>query len=659
MATTIPPQDMTQRAMSAPRDTDTSEIGPTERGMTNNSEGQAYPSTFPPDPESSSNKGSRRSEEAPGAVTHSTLEVDVEEAVGEKPIVLDIEHVPVEDDPREWSERKKTVVLVMVAFAALSPTLGASIYNPAFEQLREQLSATDTELSLSVSLFILFQGGWPIFWSSIAEVTGRKVIYLVSNAIFIVGTIVASRAQNMTVLIIMRLLQGFGSAAVLSVGAGSLADMYEKHERGTKMGVYYAVPLIGPALGSVIGGILTSASSWRATFYLLAAFGGVSFSSFIFFPDSWRRERSQLYQKATQRAIKRALEQDVHDEKKRIKKREKGLKSGDQTPANMTVPQTPTHGIAGSGIATPLTRDSYQGPERTAVQTPVPELADQRQVKVDLEQKEVVLEPRRRVWSALTPWGKKRSTAAVDNDEEEHVKVKLRLADVNPAPAMWHILKRPNNFLAVTCSGLIFAAQYTITFTAAVTFAAPPYDYTPLKIGLLLLSFGGGNVLGSILGGRYSDLVLRKLKKKNGGVGQPEMRLKSTVPAMPVMVASFLVYAWTSDQKTNVAGPIVALVFGGFSLMVIYASTLAYLVDANPGRSSSAIACNSFFRGTFAFVASQVALPIRNSIGDGGLYTIFSGLLALSCLGFWVVIANGQAWRDPAWRWPGFRGNDK
>jgi hypothetical protein len=44
---------------------------------------------------------------------------------------------------------------------------------------------------------------------------------------------------------------------------------------------------------------------------------------------------------------------------------------------------------------------------------------------------------------------------------------------------------------------------------------------------------GGGNILGSILGGRYSDLVLRKLKKKNGGVGQPEMRLKSTVPGKP------------------------------------------------------------------------------------------------------------------------------
>jgi hypothetical protein len=58
---------------------------------------------------------------------------------------------------------------------------------------------------------------------------------------------------------------------------------------------------------------------------------------------------------------------------------------------------------------------------------------------------------------------------------------------------------------------------------------SPPYNYTPLKIGLLLLSFGGGNVLGSVMGGRYSDIILRKLKKKNGGASEPEMRLQSTV----------------------------------------------------------------------------------------------------------------------------------
>jgi hypothetical protein len=45
----------------------------------------------------------------------------------------------------------------------------------------------------------------------------------------------------------------------------------------------------------------------------------------------------------------------------------------------------------------------------------------------------------------------------------------------------------------------------------------------------------------------------------------------------------------------------------------IYASTLAYIVDANVGRSSTAVATNSSFRGLFAFVAAEVAVPLQVS----------------------------------------------
>lgn len=101
--------------------------------------------------------------------------------------------------------------------------------------------------------------------------------------------------------------------------------------------------------------------------------------------------------------------------------------------------------------------------------------------------------------------------------------------------------------------------------------------------------------------------------------------------------------------------------------MVIYASALAFMVDSNVGRSSAAIACNSFFRGvslvssltTFlfvrvadspapaspwvtqltAFVLSECALPIRDRIGDGGLYTLFAGILAISS-GVFILLAH-------------------
>lgn len=58
----------------------------------------------------------------------------------------------------------------------------------------------------------------------------------VVSQLYTVGTAVGSRASNMGVLIGMRCLQAVGSSAVLSVGAGSLADMFEVKERGRKLG---------------------------------------------------------------------------------------------------------------------------------------------------------------------------------------------------------------------------------------------------------------------------------------------------------------------------------------------------------------------------------------------------------------------------------------
>lgn len=68
------------------------------------------------------------------------------------------------------------------------------------------------------------------------------------------------------------------------------------------MGLYYAAPLLGPSLGPLVGGIVTRVFSWRATFYFLAIFGGLSLVTFVFFKDTFRRERSLAYQAALRKA---------------------------------------------------------------------------------------------------------------------------------------------------------------------------------------------------------------------------------------------------------------------------------------------------------------------------------------------------------------------
>lgn len=87
-------------------------------------------------------------------------------------------------------------------------------------------------------------------------------------------------------------------SAVVTIGAATLADVYEPHERGTMMGIFYAAPLLGLSMGPLLGGVLTQLFNWRATFWFLAIFGGLSLLSFVLFKDTFRRERSLTYQAA-------------------------------------------------------------------------------------------------------------------------------------------------------------------------------------------------------------------------------------------------------------------------------------------------------------------------------------------------------------------------
>lgn len=170
------------------------------------------------------------------------------------------------------------------------------------------------------------------------------------------------------------------------------------------------------------------------------------------------------------------------------------------------------------------------------------------------------------------------------------------------------MLRQPHNVLSLIYSGLLFGSNYSLTYTASRTFAASPYNYDPLEVGLVLLALGAGGVFGSILGGKYSDHVLATVRARDGRA-EPEERIRSVLVPMVVLPPMFVAYAWLADYHIHVAACCVVLFLLGFAQIWIYSSTLSYVVDSNKGRSSGAVACNSAFRGTIAFIASEVRLP--------------------------------------------------
>ncbi|KAJ6596538.1 MFS general substrate transporter [Mycena sp. CBHHK59/15] len=480
--------------------------------------------------------------------------------------IHDIEHVPVADDPRQWSNVRKNIILIIIALASMVAGLGANILNPSIEEIQSDLHASAADFSWSISIYILIQGSSTLLWSAVSEIGGRKFVYLVSLGCFTVGSIITANAKNMGILIGFRCLQGAGSSVVLTIGAASLADIFEPSERGTKMGIYYAAPLLGPSIGPIVGGALTAAFNWRASFWFLAIFGGLNFLSFLLlFKETFRRERSAIYQRVLRQRLRyaRSVEQ----------------------PALSVQPK----------------------PEATSVSS---------------------------------------CSAPPSVDGVSPAQIRLSWRDVNPIRPAWHIIRRKNNVAILCVSGVFFAFSYCIVYTCSRTLSAPHYGYNSVTIGLVLLAFGIGSFTGSVLGGRWSDLVLRRLKAANGNRSCPEMRLQSTQIAMCLLPCAVAGFGWVSERHLHVSTICVMLFLCGLFSIWAYSSIAAYLVDANNGCSAVALACNSTSRGIAAFALAEAAVPWQDEIGDGWSYTVWAGMFACcTVLVFWVI-SKGEAWKE-------------
>ena len=116
---------------------------------------------------------------------------------------------------------------------------------------------------------------FPLWWSSFSETVGRRTIYLVSFALFLLWNILAAISTNIAMLVIFRLLGGGAASSVQAVGAGTIADVWEVQERGKAMGIFYLGPLMGPLLAPILGGILGERLGWRSTQWALVVYGGV------------------------------------------------------------------------------------------------------------------------------------------------------------------------------------------------------------------------------------------------------------------------------------------------------------------------------------------------------------------------------------------------
>ncbi|MFE5721253.1 MFS transporter [Streptomyces erythrochromogenes] len=183
-------------------------------------------------------------------------------------------HTAAPQDAR-LSGRARLVLFVLCA-AQFMVALDFSVLNVALPVLGEDLGLSRSALQWAVTAFALPSGGFLLLFGRIADLYGRKRLFLTGLVVFGAASVLATLAWDPASFLAGRALQGLGAAVIVPTGMSLLTTTFpEGPLREKALGISGTLLSLGFTVGMVLGGVMTDTLGWRSTMGLLAVAAGV------------------------------------------------------------------------------------------------------------------------------------------------------------------------------------------------------------------------------------------------------------------------------------------------------------------------------------------------------------------------------------------------
>ena len=162
-------------------------------------------------------------------------------------------------------------VLLSLFLAALDQTIVATAL-PAIVRDFDGLSLVSW---VSTGYLLASTAMVPIY-GKLSDLYGRKPVLLWGIVVFLIGSALCGIAQSMIQLIVFRVVQGVGAAAITSTAFATPADLFAAADRPRYMGLFPAVFGLASVVGPFLGGLLTDQISWHWVFYVNVPLGAIA-----------------------------------------------------------------------------------------------------------------------------------------------------------------------------------------------------------------------------------------------------------------------------------------------------------------------------------------------------------------------------------------------
>ena len=168
----------------------------------------------------------------------------------------------------------KWLALVLLCAVQFMVVLDVAIVNVALPTIQKALDFSDANLQWVVSAYTLTFGGFLMLGSRVADLLGRKRLFIGGLVLFSAASLACGLSQSDTQLIVFRAIQGLGAAVISPAALAILTTTFaEGEERNKALAIWGAIAGTGGAVGVLLGGILTDQVGWEWIFFLNVPIG--------------------------------------------------------------------------------------------------------------------------------------------------------------------------------------------------------------------------------------------------------------------------------------------------------------------------------------------------------------------------------------------------
>lgn len=193
--------------------------------------------------------------------------------------------------------KHKGLALAVLATAQCMVILDATIVNVALPAIQKALGfTTASQLQWVVTAYALVFGGFLLLGGRLADLFGRRRIFLTGVALFAAASFVGGFSQSPAQLIVFRAIQGLGGALLAPSALSLVLTIFrEGPERNKALGIWSMVAGGGGAIGLLLGGVLTQYANWRWIFFINVPVAiVVLFAAMRYVPKSTPQEKQRI-----------------------------------------------------------------------------------------------------------------------------------------------------------------------------------------------------------------------------------------------------------------------------------------------------------------------------------------------------------------------------